>query len=271
VSVWLTDLADILRGAGVPVIEETYKYGPHKGKSWKDVGYNGAGLQTFSYILWHHDASPAGPSPGVLDWVMYDGFGAAPAAACWVCQGCNGAHAPSWHVYAAGLSNHAGTGGPWNPNTGDPYVPQNAMNMHSLGIEVDHNYGESWGGNLKQTQLDTLRLGTAAILKADNIPTTRVQRHLDWTNGVIDGNPRFVTYGRKNDIDGLDLGYERKLLGELIAGLGGEPSQAAKIARIRDRIAHLREKRQAAKAAGQPTDGIGARIKRLREKLRNLL
>lgn len=269
-SVWLTDLADILNAAGVPVIEETYKYGEHAGQSWKQVGYNGAGLSSFDYILWHHDASPAGPSPGVLHWVMYDGFGAAPAAACWVCLGCNGKHAPSWHVYAAGLSNHAGTGGPWAPTNGAPYVPQNAMNMHSLGIEVDHNYGEGWGSDLKLAQLDTLRLGTAAILKAYSMPAERVIRHLDWTNGIIDGNGRFSTYGRKNDIDGLDWHYERRLLAELISGLDGTVPNATKVARIRSRIERLRKARQDAKAAGESTKGFASRIRRLREKLRNL-
>jgi hypothetical protein len=76
---------------------------------------------------------------------------------------------------------------------------------------------------VKQAQLNSLRMGTAAVLAAYNLPSTRVIRHLDWTNGnMIDGVPAPVdTFGRKNDLDGIDLPYERRLLDHVIKQLNG--------------------------------------------------
>lgn len=271
-SVWLTNLADVLRAAGCNVIEETYNRGPYKGRPWHAVGYNGNGLARFDYILWHHDASPTGDSPGALEWMKYMEW--APAAAAWVCSGCNGSHASgTWHIYAAGLSNHAGIGGPWNPNTGDPYVSKDGMNAVSWGIETDHTYGESWSGEKKQAQLNSLRVGTAAVLNAYNLPPTRVIRHLDWTNGDVFGQRRFVTYGRKNDVSGLNMKDEYQLLADLIADMKenpAPPSTTDKVERIKARIERVRAKRRAAREAGLSTAGLSSRIRRLKERLRKL-
>ena len=43
-GVWLKDLVKVLRQAGVPAEGMTYKYGRYAGKSWKQVGWNGVGL-----------------------------------------------------------------------------------------------------------------------------------------------------------------------------------------------------------------------------------
>lgn len=268
-SVWLTDLADILRDAGVPVIEETYVLGRYQGKTWKQVGFNGRGLQSFDYILWHHDASPAGDegSPGALDYMMYwakDGnFDLTPAAAAWVCLGCHGKHAPgTFHLYAAGESVHAGRGGPWAPKNGQPYVPQNAMNQRSWGIEVDHTYGEAWASDAKMAQLRSLRRGTAAVLRAYKMPPERVCRHLDWTNGNIDGVPRLPTYGRKNDLDGINLHSERKELARLIGELNGSERKLKRLERLRR---GWRRRRNAAKASGDTSS-----LRKAKAKLRDL-
>lgn len=269
-SVWLTDLADVLRAAGVPVIEETYTTGRYKGMSWKQVGFGGQGLREFRHILWHHDASPRGDSPGALDWMKYyasDGStNLTPAAACWVCSGCNGAHAAgTWHVYAAGLSNHAGAGcGGWGVGV--------SMNSYSLGVETDHTTGESWDSPKKQQQLAGLRAGTAAILSAYSLdPTPALLFHKTWTDGGVDGVPfaRWAyeggTRGRKDDIDGLDLLGERATVAALITGFA-DPN-VAKAQRISERLDRLREKRRAAKAAGQSTSGFASRIRRLKDRL----
>ena len=219
-NVWLKDLAKILKKANVPVIQEAYNRGPYAGKTWKTVGFNGQGYRDFKFILWHHDASPQGDSPGALEWMKY--MEIAPAGAIWVCSGCNGKHASgTWHLIAAGLSNHAGTGGNDPSRNGNTWgVPVNGMNAVSLGIETDHTYGERWTGAKKKEQLNSLRRGTAAIMLAYNIkPRPGLLRHLDWTNGLIDGNGKFTTYGRKNDIDGLDLADERKRVKRIMAAL----------------------------------------------------
>jgi hypothetical protein len=58
-------------------------------------------------------------------------------------------------------------------------------------------------------------------------PKPGLLRHLDWTNGLIDGNGKFVTYGRKNDIDGLDLADERRRVKRIMAALAAAPDQKA--------------------------------------------
>ena len=260
-SVWLTELATILRQSGVPVIEETYNRGPYAGKKWDKVGYMGRGLTAFQYILWHHDASPAGPSPGALEWVKY--MNIAPAAAAWVCLGCHGKHLPgTWHVYAAGLSNHVGTGGPWSPMNGQPYVGKDGMNARSWGIEVDHTYGESWASDTKMAQLRSLRRGTAAVLRAYKMPPERVVRHLDWTNGDIDGVPRLATYGRKNDIDGLNLPSERQELARLMKEMDRNERRLTRLERARR---GWRRNRNAAKASGDTSA-----LRKAKTKLRDI-
>ena len=57
-------------------------------------------------------------------------------------------------------------------------------------------------------------------------PTPGLMRHLDWTNGLIDGNGKFVTYGRKNDIDGLDLTDERRRVKRIMAALAAAENPA---------------------------------------------
>ena len=268
-SVWLTDLADILRDAKVPVIEETYNRGPYKRKSWKRVGFNNRGLNAFQYIVLHHDASPEGDSPGALEWVKY--MSIAPAAAAWVCTGCNGKHlSGTWHLYAAGLSNHAGTGGPWTPkNNVGPYVSRNGMNAVSWGVETDHTYGESWAPVKKQQQLHSIRRGIAAVLRAYRMKPTQVIRHLDWTNGLIDGVPKLSTYGRKNDIDGLNWSYERSVYADEMAAMGQQEKRLKRLQRLRR---GWRRRRNAIRASDKKAGLSSARkkIRSLNERIKKL-
>lgn len=272
-QVWLTELADVLRAAGVPVIEESYALGRYKGRSWKQVGFGGQGLTSFSFILWHHDASSVGDSPGALDWMKYwarDGaVDVTPAAAVWVCSGCHGKHASgTWHVYAAGLSNHAGRGcNGWGVG--------GSMNAHSLGIETDHTFGESWEGDRKQAQLSSLRLGTAAIFVAYNLnPTPALLLHKTWTDGGVDGVPfakwtyEGGTRGRKNDIDGLNLLQERQTVLGLMRAIQKPISpQEKRIAKTLRKIKRARKRVALARAAGQPFRDLRQAVKALREKL----
>lgn len=192
-SVWITDAAKVLRAAGVKVKE----VGP-----WKSRSASGGGYPDLRFIMWHHDASPEGPSPGALEWMVSQG----PAANMWVdTKGV-------WHIYCAGVSWHAGTGGPgWG-------VAKDQMNWHALGIETDHTWGEEWN----EVQLDSLRRGTAALMQHYGIPAKNLLFHKTWSDGGVDGLPYFVTRGRKNDPDQLNLKKERKQLARLM----GEPVSA---------------------------------------------
>ena len=186
-GVWLKDLVKVLRQAGVPVGGMTYKYGRYAGKSWKQVGWNGIGLTQLRGVMWHHDASPANtPSPGALDWCMYSEL--APCASIWVDM------KGKWHVYAAGLANHAGVGS-------SALAPNSTGNQYYLGIETDHTDGEKWPAE----QIDSLRKGTAALMKHYGLdPKVALEFHKTYAPG------------RKNDPDGLNLTVERRRVARLM-------------------------------------------------------
>lgn len=163
---WATWLADVLRAAGVDVVE-------HDG--WQIRGHGG--FPNLTHVTWHHDASPAGDSPGVCAYMLSNWDHA--AAQLWVSrQGV-------WHVLAAGVAYHAGRVLPGKPG-----------NRQSLGVETDHGTGEDW----PDCQLNSLRLGTHAILARLG---TDAARGLEFHKTVCDPP------GRKTDPDGLDLAEER--------------------------------------------------------------
>ena len=254
-SVWLTDLADILREAGVPVVEMKYERGPFAGRKWDQVGANGRGLAAFKHVMWHHDASPAGPSggakvddngigtspTGALGWCMYSDV--APAASIWVdMQG-------TWFLYVSGLAWHAGRGGPgWGVGT-------NMMNYYALGIETDHTTGEPWPAK----QIDSLRRGTAAIMDAYKMdPTPGLLFHRTWTDGGIDNVPTLPTRGRKNDPDGIDLTEERKRVAALIQQMHKNDKRLKRLERLRR---GWRRRRNAIRASGKKAGLASARTK----------
>jgi hypothetical protein len=86
------------------------------------------------------------------------------------------------------------------------------MNWHAIGIETDHTYGEPW----IPEQLESLRVGTAALMAHYGLPAKNLLFHKTWTDGGVDGVPRLPTYGRKNDPDGLNLKQERRRIARLI-------------------------------------------------------
>ena len=185
-GVWLKDLVKVLRAAGVDAEGLTYTRGRYAGKSWKQVGWNGLGYNQLRGIMWHHDASPAGPSPGALDWCMYSEL--APCAAIWVDM------KGKWFCYSAGLTNHAGVGS-------SPLAPNSTGNQFYLGIETDHTVGEKW----PKAQVDSLRKGTAALMKHYNLdPKVALEFHKTYAPG------------RKNDPDGLNLTVERRRVARLM-------------------------------------------------------
>lgn len=186
-GVWLKDLVKALRNGGVEVEGLTYKRGRYAGKDWKQVGWNGLGYRELRGIMWHHDASPAGDSPGALDWCMYSEL--APCAAIWIDR------KGKWFVYAAGQTNHAGVGS-------SPLAPNSTGNQVYLGIETDMGApGEAWPKPL----LDSLRKGTAVLMK-----------HYDLDPKVALEFHKTYAPGRKNDPAYLDLKKERRRVARLM-------------------------------------------------------
>lgn len=152
-GLWARDLAAILRGADLPVLEV--------------AGWQGRGrgpLDAVDCIIVHHTASGAQtgafPSRNVLVNGRPDLPG--PLAQLAVTRPVPGQTA-MWACVAAGLANHAGAvRQPWQANA------------HALGVECENDgVGERWAPVL----LDVLARGLAALAVAYDVPTARILGH----------------------------------------------------------------------------------------------
>lgn len=174
---YATWLPDVLRSAGVNLLAYP---GWETASSMYGSGNRAGPLTTDQPgVVWHHDASPPGDSPGALSWMrqMLAKPGQATANV-WVDR------YGTWHIIAAGITWHAGT----------------THNMTHLGIETDHTTGEDWPDAL----LSSLRRGTAAILRHVGRDATGMTMH------------KTILPGAKTDPDGLDLAPERAAVQALI-------------------------------------------------------
>lgn len=180
---WLRELADILRAAGLTVVE-------YPGWHTRGRPYDG-GARPFEprAVMLHHDASATGPSPGMARYIAETGRPGIPAplAQCWVDT------AGRWHVLAAGRANHAGEG------AYGALLPTDQGNRYALGVETDHTTGEPWAW----AQLHALLSGTAAIC-----------RYLDVGAAAVLGHKEYTT--RKTDPDGIDMTNFRFDVAELL-------------------------------------------------------
>jgi hypothetical protein len=168
-----TWLPGVLRAAGV-VVDET--------PGWTSRSHGSLPAQV--KVVWHHDASPEGDSPGTLNW-MIDNWDNS-SANIWVDR--DGV----WHLVGTGVSWHAGDVLPGMPG-----------NFDSIGIETDHTVNEDW-----PVEMASVRVGTAAIFEYQNVPAAWLHFHK-----TICDPP-----GRKVDPDGLDLGTERNNVAAIMSG-----------------------------------------------------
>lgn len=179
----LTWLADVLRAAGLKVIEQP---------GWKTRGH--ADFRSVTHVMWHHTAGG-----GDNDWY-------------WVQHGTNGLAGPlsqlvlerdgTFRVIAAGVAWHAGVGS-W------PGIPTNAGNYHTIGVEaVNNGRGQPW----PEVQREAYRLGTAAILKKLGRDETGVVAHKEYAKiqGKIDPFP-------------FDMDDERRRVRALLRGTPPTP------------------------------------------------
>jgi hypothetical protein len=168
-------LPGALRRAGLTVVEEP---------GWAKRGH-GAPMRARAVIL-HHDASPAGPSPDVVNWLVAGYASGADRhydAQVWVDR------AGRWHMIAAGSAQHAGTGRGWGAIRADE------GNVDSFGVETDHTTGERWPAG----QLASIRKGLAAICARTGWdPMTSVVGHKEYAAG------------RKTDPAGIDMAQLRR-------------------------------------------------------------
>ena len=184
----ITWAPEVLRDAGLNVVEEP---------GWKTRGLSTSQPFEPDSIVWHHDASAIGDSPGVPAYMIANM--ATHGAQIWVCAGCNGRHVSgTWHMVASGRMAHTGA-----------VLAGMPTNYDSIGIETDQTTGETWEPGL----LPSLRKGTAALLRHMRKIQTALHFHK-----TICSPP-----GRKVDPAGLDLGDERARVKTEIANLNAPP------------------------------------------------
>lgn len=184
-----TWLPATLRNAGLKVVETP---------GW--AGRSHGQLPQLVKVVWHHDASPPGDSPGALNWMIANWNNS--SAQVWV------DNYGTWHLVGAGIAWHAGTVQPGMPG-----------NKDSIGIETDQTTGEAWPA----AQLDALRRGTAAILARQAVPTSWLHFH----------KTICAPAGRKVDPAGLTLADERAAVARILTGAappssGAPPSSSSK-------------------------------------------
>lgn len=182
----ITWAPDVLRAVGLTVVE-------HDG--WQTRGLSTSRPFTPRTLVWHHDASPKGDSPGVPAYMIRNY--ATHGAQLWIDrQG-------RWHIIASGRAAHTGATLPGMPT-----------NETSIGIETDHTTNEEWPPAL----LASLRKGSAALLNHMNVTASA---GLHFHKSICDPP------GRKVDPDGLTLSKERSVVNGLCADLAGTPKPTA--------------------------------------------
>jgi hypothetical protein len=166
-----------LRAAGLAVHEiDGWRYRGH----WDDGPFEPLA------VMFHHDGSPPGDSPGALAWLI-SGFQSSIDsnydAQCWVDR------RGTWHIVAAGRAQHAGAGPGWGS------IPAEQGNRYSFGVETDHTTGEAW----PSAQYASIRTGMAAICKRQGWDPAR----------CVVGHKEYAP-GRKDDPNPVDMAQFRR-------------------------------------------------------------
>ena len=212
-------LAQVLRAAGVPVVEVP---------GWQSLGWDDWNP---SGVIFHATADKARTAegdrlddPGAIGVIRNGRVGlAGPIANAYVNrQGV-------WYVIASGRCNtvKVGWGGPLN----------GWGNTRVLGVEAENdNKGEPW----PEVQLDSLRAGFAAIMRKLDIPAARLAAHFEHQPGD------------KTDPHGIKISSFRADVARILSGAsaptGDDVAQG-------DNIWNLLDKGKRAPGQNQTTDG----------------
>ncbi|RPH33804.1 MAG: N-acetylmuramoyl-L-alanine amidase [Chloroflexi bacterium] len=152
---YLTDLTDVLRAAGLPVIELDGWRTRARGSGGYDPGKP-------THVMVHHTASTPSSSGEGDAWYCAEGDEDAPLSN--LCLDRDGV----WWVLAAGATNTNGKGGPLDG------VPADSMNTYAIGVEANGGYGETW----PDAQTDSYLAGVAAL--CDHYGLAYVRGHAEW-------------------------------------------------------------------------------------------
>jgi N-acetylmuramoyl-L-alanine amidase len=157
---FLTDLADICRGAGLDVVEVD---------GWQTRARSSGGYADGRpwCVMWHHTASQTSPANDVS--YIVSGSPDAPLANLYL------ARDGTVYVCAAGATNTNGKGGPLPVSRGT--VPADSMNTYAVGIEAANNgTGEFW----PQAQIDAYFTLSNALTDGYGLAADDVASHNAW-------------------------------------------------------------------------------------------
>lgn len=154
-------LADVLRGAGLTVVEQP---------GWQTKGKE---LDAIEGLVCHHTASPPTSTLATNLYVVTNGNAVAPGPIAQVMLWRNG----TFYVIASGKANHAGAGGPWGWLPKSPPGQLSTANARTIGIEaVNSGVGEPWGAEM----VAAYEIGAAAILRHLGAGVDRMLTHHEW-------------------------------------------------------------------------------------------
>lgn len=160
-GLYLTDMANWLRGDGLEVIEQNGWQTRARGSG----GYTGGKPWC---VMWHHTASnPSSDGQNDVNYII--SAQDAPLANLYINRA-----GVVW-VIAAGATNTNGKGGPWPTSHGT--VAVDSMNTAAVGIEVANNgVGERW----PQVQVDAFfKVSNCINRNCGNLPTD-IATHAEW-------------------------------------------------------------------------------------------
>ena len=160
-SLFLSDMADVLRAAGLRVMETP---------GWATRAYpKFGGYQAMpTHVMVHHTASNTTPAND-LNYILTSPL--SPIGNIYLDRS-----GVVWLV-AAGVActNGKGSSAPWNGG-----VPDNAMNHYSIAIEAANDgVGQPW----PKLQTDAYVLLCSTLCTAYGIPTDHVRAHFEWAPG----------------------------------------------------------------------------------------
>lgn len=154
-------LADVLRGAGLNVVEQP---------GWQTKGKE---LDAIEGLVCHHTASPPTSTLATNLYVVTNGNAVAPGPIAQVMLWRNG----TFYVIASGKANHAGAGGPWGWLPKSPPGQLSVANARTIGIEaVNSGVGEPWSAEM----VAAYEIGAAAILRHIGVGVDRMLTHHEW-------------------------------------------------------------------------------------------
>jgi hypothetical protein len=208
-SRYLTDLADVLRGAGLVVVEVG---GPSTvGSGWKNRARSSGGYDSGkpTCIMVHHTASSTSASG--WDDANYCTFHSDNEPVCNLLVGRDA----KWYVCAAGATNTNGSG------RGCSRCPPDSMNTHAIGVEASNNgVGEGWSVAMQ----DAYVRGVAALSKHYGIPNDHIHSHESYApDRKVDpaGPARFVGNANQRWEPAGGMTKFRQEVAAIVSGGGG--------------------------------------------------